>query len=585
MSFEREDAEETEVVIHRLIEAPQRWGADDVGLVWNEVLADGTLRTCFWIANDDADRARLEAFWDACEEVDWDDEIHEVPATSLKTAKFMMPRPEELPPQPKGPTHQFTDQGLIRRVPHDPAPVAESWRRIETWMLRHCPEVVAKLRPGVSEKHITAFEQAIGQKLPEDVRASYRIHEGIALVPDEYVKMVTGGDEDADEPEFINSVFYDYGLDSIRDQTSCESILPNWQRSADYADFEDDPDGSPINFADYEVFPEDAIQLRHACRGWIPLYTSFGNKLGIDLAPGPKGVVGQVIHFGTDEDEHKSVLATSWAQFLEDYADELEAGNFHITGGPGDDIGDRYLYMKRPSVSPIYHHWKHWAEAKLDPEFQRVNAPPPPEPVLADPETDRVCRSVVEGFLADYRAWELRWLAVRPLEKLGFESLRERPDGQIEGHIQPLSHYVEAGLPVPEAVAFRQKHNDEGGDRFWKHSWLKEHLEVGPHYAPAMAERAAIYAKYMTAWAQRSQSTTFTLKASPRFNPKLFQDDVFVYRGDDETAYVWSTYVGTSSWQGGRNWRFLLKREGGAWRIERLQSSTRDKPYRSMTIG
>jgi hypothetical protein len=291
--------------------------------------------------------------------------------------------------------------------------------------------------------------------------------------------------------------------------------------------------------------------------------------------------VGQVIHFGRDEAEHKSVLATSWAQFLEDYADELEAGNFHITGGPGDEIGDRYLYMKRPSVSPIYHHWKHWAQAKLDPEFQRVNAPPPPEPVLADAETDRVCRSVVEGFLADYRAWELRWLAVRPLEKLGFESVREHPDGQVQGDVQPLSHYVEAGLPVPKAVAFCHKHAEKD---YWKYSWLKKHLEVGPHYAPAMAERAAIYAKYMTAWAQRSQSTIFTLNASPRFNPKLFQD-VLVYRGDDETAYVCSTCVDTSSWQGERNWRFLLKREGDAWRIERLQFSTRDKPYRSKTIA
>ncbi|SIO66800.1 Cell wall assembly regulator SMI1 [Singulisphaera sp. GP187] len=586
MSFDGDAAEETEVVIHRLISPPERWGQDDAGLLWNEVLADGNVKTHFWIADDADDRARLEAFWQACQQVDWDEvQIHEVPATSIRKPKFTMPSPVEPPPRPQGSLPEFTDQGLIRRVPHDPAPVAESWQRIEAWMARHCPEVVARLLPGVSEKHIAAFEQAIGQKLPEDVKASYRIHEGIGWVPREYVEMFKGDDEDADEPDFINTVFYDYGLDSIRDdpRNGCEEILPHWQQWTDFADFEDEgaPEGG--SFSDSEVFPVDAIQVRYACRGWIPLYASHSNYLGIDLAPGPRGVVGQVINFGRDENEHKSVLATSWAQFLEDYADELEAGNFHFTGGPDDEIGDRYLYMKRPRVSSICHQWKHWAEAKLAPEFQGVNTPPPPDPTLADPETDRECRSVVDGFLADYRAWELRWLAVRPLEQLGFESINERPDGQIRGSIHPLRKYVDEGLPVPEAVAFGKAHEDLDYDEFWEHPWLKDRLNIGPHYAPAMAERSAIFAKYLTAWAQRSQSDNFTLNDSPRFAPKTFEE-VFVYRGDEETAYVWSTHI-SDSLEGERNWRVLLKREGGGWRIERLQSSTEGKPYRSKTIG
>jgi hypothetical protein len=36
-----------------------------------------------------------------------------------------------------------------------------------------------------------------------------------------------------------------------------------------------------------------------------------------------------VINFGGDE-HNKYVLATSWGRFLEDFADELEAGNFAI---------------------------------------------------------------------------------------------------------------------------------------------------------------------------------------------------------------------------------------------------------------
>jgi len=196
--------------------------------------------------------------------------------------------------------------------------------------------------------------------------------------------------------------------------------------------------------------------------------------------------------------------------------------------------------LKRPKVSPIYHQWKHWAEAKLDPEFQGVNTPPPREPTLADPETDRACRSVVEGFLADYRAWELRWLAVRPLKQLGFESLLEGPEGQIRGNTYSTEDYIKAGLPIPEALAFRVAHRElEYYSGFLTHPWLKAHLDIGLHYAPAMAERVEIYAKYMTAWAQRSQGCNFILNDSPRFDPKTFEG-ALVYRVDEETAYVWS---------------------------------------------
>jgi hypothetical protein len=99
-----------------------------------------------------------------------------------------------------------------------------------------------------------------------------------------------------------------------------------------------------------------------------------------------------------------------------------------------------------------------------------------------------------------------------------------------------------------------------------------------------MAERAAIYSKYLTAWAQRSQSVNFILNASPRFDPKMYEE-VTVYRGDDKTAYVRSSFIDTNCWGGDRNWRILLKREDGAWRIERLQVASGDQPYRSKTIA
>lgn len=74
-----------------------------------------------------------------------------------------------------------------------------------------------------------------------------------------------------------------------------------------------------------------------------------GNHIGIDLAPDRNGVVGQIIIFGCDE-KIKYVVADSWADFLNNVAFELEAGNFCI-----DQEGeDKILNIKDPP-SQHYH--------------------------------------------------------------------------------------------------------------------------------------------------------------------------------------------------------------------------------------
>jgi len=112
--------------------------------------------------------------------------------------------------------------------------------------------------------------------------------------------------------------------------------------------------------------PEGAIRRLHACRGWIPLVEmNDSNHIGIDLDPGPSGVVGQVINFGRDQ-ERKYVLARSWAHFLEDVADELEGGNFVIT----EDEGSKSFRLKGPHRGELWLNLKEWSEAKLDPAFR-----------------------------------------------------------------------------------------------------------------------------------------------------------------------------------------------------------------------
>lgn len=59
-----------------------------------------------------------------------------------------------------------------------PAPVAESWRRIESWLDEHLPALKATLRPSVSKKDQARFEKLLGRTLPADVRESWLIHDG-----------------------------------------------------------------------------------------------------------------------------------------------------------------------------------------------------------------------------------------------------------------------------------------------------------------------------------------------------------------------------------------------------------------------
>jgi cell wall assembly regulator SMI1 len=52
------------------------------------------------------------------------------------------------------------------------------WKRIHTWLDANAPAGYGHLRPGASAEAIRAAEGAMRLKLPDDVKASYRIHDG-----------------------------------------------------------------------------------------------------------------------------------------------------------------------------------------------------------------------------------------------------------------------------------------------------------------------------------------------------------------------------------------------------------------------
>jgi cell wall assembly regulator SMI1 len=196
--------------------------------------------------------------------------------------------------------------GLATRTlpPCGPIDVAAVWKRIEVCIDSIAPEILDELAPGATVEDIDGFEKTIAQKLPNEVRQSFLVHNG------------QSGDEGA--------IFY--GLDFF-------SLANNLNQWSAWASFEDDPDCQEHQEDARESdssLPEEAIQLAYTNRSWIPVvgagkYAHYG----LDLSPGPRGISGQLINFGLTEGD-KVILAWSWGWFLNDLAVELERGNFRV---------------------------------------------------------------------------------------------------------------------------------------------------------------------------------------------------------------------------------------------------------------
>ena len=95
-----------------------------------------------------------------------------------------------------------------------------------------------------------------------------------------------------------------------------EEVLVQWRTwkglEADYAQ-----EGTHFSV------PSGVIRERYVNLGWIPLSHDWGgNHLGVDMAPGVNGVVGQFINFGRDE-ELKFVLAQNTADLFRFLAEEI----------------------------------------------------------------------------------------------------------------------------------------------------------------------------------------------------------------------------------------------------------------------
>jgi len=462
---------------------------------------------------------------------------------------------------------------LQRPDERTPAPVAQSWQRLEDWYAANVPEVLKSLRPGVAEHAFCEIETVMQVTLPHDVKESLRIHDG----QDRYSHPgAILGLRLKSLSEIRNGV--EVGRKDFRDEEASDVTA---------------------SYEEYTSFPCDAIRCCYGNPFWLPMAGDEGGSVGIDLDPATNGSQGQVINFGNDQ-ENKFVLALGWAQLLEDMADELERGTIVAIR---DEEGSVNFSRAGNQEQGIWWYYRAWSEAKLPSVFQC--APPaefaPDIPGLAIHD-DRAneCRTLVERFILDMHAYERKWLEIRPIHKLGKSCVSESPTGhhatgtpgnfnEPESPMPTCEELIAAMGPIRESIDRAVSEHgiagimDAGGfSKFiTQHlsAGFREHderMEWGKYRKDGVADWNAIVGRYCTP-RKREQRETFVQCYPLRYDPARDQvADVRQVTPEHIVVYLQP--------DGSRVTRFHLLRHEGRWLIDLKEETTDHIHFRKVSV-
>ncbi|QJB34052.1 SMI1/KNR4 family protein [Chitinophaga oryzae] len=174
----------------------------------------------------------------------------------------------------------------------------EYWTRWENWMRQHAPRLLHVLNPGVSTASLESLEKLTESALPADFKAFYAVHDGQQKPRPGLVD----GDQLLPLEEIINK--WHYWHDLIASGTFT---------------YNDEPIASE---------PDTGIRSDWWNPRWIPITADgFGNFLCLDLDPAPGGHYGQIITLWHD-DGHREIVAPSFREWISNYLDALEKGDY-----------------------------------------------------------------------------------------------------------------------------------------------------------------------------------------------------------------------------------------------------------------
>jgi cell wall assembly regulator SMI1 len=170
------------------------------------------------------------------------------------------------------------------------------WRSIEAWLEENAPRAFKDLNKPATAKGVAAAEKLMGVEFPEDVRASYLLHDGqVGAAP----------------------IMGEWQLLSLKVMKSRWKML---KESYDEGKFEES-----------RVKPKGPVKAEWWNPKWVPVaYNGAGDLYCVDLDPAPKGKAGQLVSFW-HVDDRREVVAKSFRAWLKEYADDLKAGRYGAT--------------------------------------------------------------------------------------------------------------------------------------------------------------------------------------------------------------------------------------------------------------
>lgn len=185
-------------------------------------------------------------------------------------------------------------------MPKKAPSVAKSWERIERWIAANDTARKIVLSQGASDAQIRRAERLMRVRLPDDLRESYRRHDGSNAVWlfEQGFLLPLGGSNVAKE---------------------YMTVVGLWDKMRKVA----------------ERMEGERTQVKGPIRagwwreGWVPLTENWqGAFICLDLDPPKRGTVGQVFFFC---DDRREFLEQSWAGLLARRAAEFESGEWVVT--------------------------------------------------------------------------------------------------------------------------------------------------------------------------------------------------------------------------------------------------------------
>ncbi|CAI8491244.1 unnamed protein product [Hanseniaspora opuntiae] len=213
--------------------------------------------------------------------------------------------------------------------------VIASWEYIKNWCMENCNDMYASFNDPCSYQDLNDVEKDMNVTLPKPFKVSSRIHDG----------------QELDGLSGVQGLFFGLTLMTLDEIVS---MREHWAKI--HRNLYSSPQRQkklPIQGS----IPPGFIKLQYCNPMWIPVVTdNAGNHIAIDLDPGIKGTVGQIIIFGRDFDT-KFVIAENWGEFMATFVNDLKLGNWDLDEDSENDYlkGDgELIFIDTVNGSRVY---------------------------------------------------------------------------------------------------------------------------------------------------------------------------------------------------------------------------------------